>query len=109
MQSATSRQDQAAGEPGGHHDQPSERDAPAPERRREPAHAQRPESHCRWCAMSGWLERHEEQLVADDQLAITAHLAADASTAHRFLARQIWHTAQALGVPAGGHVLATGL
>ncbi len=59
--------------------------------------------------MSGWLERHEEQLVADDQLAITAHLDADASTGHRFLARQIWHTAQALGVPAGGHVLATGL
>jgi hypothetical protein len=59
--------------------------------------------------MSGWLERHEEQLVMDDQLAIAAHLDADASSGHRFLARQIWHTAQALGAPPGGHVLATGL
>jgi hypothetical protein len=59
--------------------------------------------------MSRWAERQEEQLVMDDQLAITAHLRADASSGHRFLAQQIWHTAQALGVPAGGHVLATGL
>ncbi|GAA4706511.1 hypothetical protein GCM10023198_30800 [Promicromonospora umidemergens] len=45
----------------------------------------------------------------DDQLAIIAHLDADASSGHRFLAQQIWHTAQALGIPPGGHVLATGL
>ncbi|WP_146197631.1 hypothetical protein [Promicromonospora sp. AC04] len=45
----------------------------------------------------------------DDQRAITAHLKADASSGHRFLAQQIWHTAQALGVPTSSHVLATGL
>lgn len=59
--------------------------------------------------MSGLFDRQEEQLVIDDQLAITAHLKADASSGHRFLAQQIWHTAQALGVPPGAHVLATGL
>jgi hypothetical protein len=59
--------------------------------------------------MSGWAERHEEELVADDQLAITAHLDSDATSGHRFLAQQIWHTAQALGIPPGRHVLATGL
>ncbi|MFI9488561.1 hypothetical protein ACIG47_19395 [Promicromonospora sp. NPDC052451] len=59
--------------------------------------------------MSEWAQRHEEELVRDDQLAITAHLEADATPGHQYLARQIWHTAQALGVPPGGHVLATGL
>jgi hypothetical protein len=59
--------------------------------------------------MSRWVERQEEQLVMDDQRAITAHLAADANAGHRFLAQQIWHTAQALGIPTGAHVLATGL
>jgi hypothetical protein len=50
----------------------------------------------------------EARLVDDDLLAITAHVRADATSGHRFLAQQIWHTAQALGVPPGGQVLATG-
>ncbi|MFC8797026.1 hypothetical protein ACFT2C_04790 [Promicromonospora sp. NPDC057138] len=39
---------------------------------------------------------------------MTAHARADATGGHRFLAQEIWHTAQSLGVPPGGHVLVTG-
>lgn len=54
------------------------------------------------------MDRYEERLIEADRLAMTAHARADATSGHHFLARQIWHTALALGVPPGSDVLVTG-
>ncbi|WP_423464188.1 hypothetical protein ACO229_06440 [Promicromonospora sp. MS192] len=54
------------------------------------------------------MDRYEEQLVDADRRAMAAHAGADATSGHQFLAGQIWHTAQALGVPTGADVLAVG-
>ncbi|MFJ3408200.1 hypothetical protein [Promicromonospora sp. NPDC090134] len=54
------------------------------------------------------MDRYEERLVEADRAAMTAHSRADATSGHQFLAGQIWHTAQALGVPPGADVLVTG-
>jgi len=54
------------------------------------------------------MDRYEERLVEADRLAMTAHTRADATSGHQFLASQIWHTAQALGVRPGADVLVTG-